>query len=289
MTFLHFFKILIRYAISKDVGRHAQSLSFSTVLTIVPMTTIFFGVLAASNWTNVAKSNLQVILENNLFPNAISNTFTSYINIFSNQASGIKTIGLIFFIVSICFLFMDMENSFSAIVDCKTNKKWYSRILSLFLLFVAPLLIFLLFGFSEWLTSMSLNSIKNLIYTLTNYTIIIKCATISFTWAWFFFLYKVLPHKKISLKSLCVGSLLATCAFNLSQVLFGFYLDTFSTYQIIYGVFSAIPIFLLWIYLNWQITLYGLLISYLLDQYTKIRIAKEKSEEDKDITITHLL
>lgn len=279
LKFLHH---LIKYAFDKEIGRHAQALSFSTVLTLVPLTTIFLGVLASSNWTNIAKKTLESLLENNLFPKAISLTFSTYINIFAAQAAGIKTIGLIFFIISICFLFMDMENSFSAVVDCKTNKKWYLRVMSLFLLFIAPLLVFLLLGLSEWITNMSMRSIKEMLYTIAHYTATIKILFFFLTWAWFLFLYKVLPHKHIDFKSLCLGAFVATIAFNISQALFGLYMDNFSTFEIVYGVFSAIPVFLLWIYLNWQITLYGLLIAYFTtnhQNYYEVIVQQQLEEE----------
>lgn len=263
-----FLKTFILYAIDKEIGRHAQALSFSTVLTLIPLTTIFLGVFASSSLANIAKKTLETMLENNLFPNAISSTFSTYITVFTSQAANIKFVGLTFLIISICLLFRDMENSFSLIIDCKTTKKWYFRLFSMFLLFFVPIFILFIFGFSEWLTSMSFKSIQDIIYHLIHYKIIIKFILFILTWGWFLFLFKVLPHKYIAFKSLLIGSLLATIAFNISQILFGLYVESFSTYEIIYGVFSAIPVFLLWIYLNWQITLYGLLIAYIIDNPT---------------------
>lgn len=268
MKIITFIIELVKYAINKDIGRHAQSLSFSTVLTLVPLTTIFFGVFASSSdWMGLAKTTIESLLENNLFPKPISDTFINYITIFSNQASDIKHIGLIFFIISIFLLFKDMEDSFSTIANCHLIKKWYFRIFSLFLLFMAPLIVFLFLGLAEWITNMSFTNIQTLIHKIVQYTLFIKMFLFLLTWMWFLFLYKVLPHKKIQLKSLLLGSFIATLIFNLSQFLFGLYLTTFSTYEVIYGVFSAIPIFLLWIYLNWQITLYGLLFADFYNSY----------------------
>lgn len=265
IKYYDFIKKFILYAVNKEMGRHAQALSFSTVLTLIPLTTIFLGIFASSSLANIAKKTLETMLENNLFPNAISSTFSTYITVFTSQAANIQVVGLTFFILSICLLFRDMENSFSLIIDCKTTKKWYFRLFSMFLLFFVPIFILFIFGFSEWLTSMSFKSIQDIIYHVIHYKIIIKFILFILTWGWFLFLFKVLPHKHIALKSLFIGSFIATIAFNISQILFGLYIDSFSTYEVIYGVFSAIPVFLLWIYLNWQITLYGLLIAYIID------------------------
>lgn len=270
MNIYIFIKKIFLYALKKDVGRHAQSLSFATILSLVPITTIFLGIFASSKWTSIAKNNLESLFTHNFFPRAINDTFSKYINTFSHQASEIKHIGLIFFIVTIVLLFKDMESSFTAITNSTAPKKWYLRLLALFLLFFVPLFIFIILGLGEWLSSMSIFHLQNLLTIITNHQILIKTALFIFLNIWFLFLYKVLPHKNITIKGLLLGSFCATVAFTVSQSLFSWYLDIFSTYQIIYGVFSAIPIFLLWIYLNWQITLYGLLIANGFDHYKEI-------------------
>ena len=125
-------------------------------------------------------------------------------------------------------------------------------------------------GIGEWISSMSFFHLQVLIDRFVQYHFLIKCILFIFLNIWFIFLYKVLPHKNISWTGLLIGAMSSTIAFTISQSLFTLYLEAFSTYQIIYGVFSAIPIFLLWIYLNWQITLYGLLIANGYDHYEEI-------------------
>lgn len=260
-------------AYHKDIGRHAQSLSFATILSIVPLTTVFLGYFAASTWTKVAKSNIEHLFMDNLFPKVISKTFIEYINLFAHNSTEIKNIGLLFLIISICFLFKDMEDSFAAITN-KQCKKWYFRIGSLLLLFIVPLFVLLVLGFAEWLTSISFSSIKNFIIEVSHYAIVIKLLLIVSTFLWFLFLYFLLPHSRIKFKNLIIGAICATIGFVLSQKLFGLYLEIFDSFEVIYGVFSVIPIFLLWIYLNWQITLYGLLIAYTVETYQEENIKK---------------
>lgn len=269
MKIWHIIKQVAIAAYHKDIGRHAQSLSFATILSIVPLTTIFLGYFAASTWTKVAKTNVEHLFMDNLFPKVISKTFIEYINLFAHNSSEIKNIGLLFLIISICFLFKDMEDSFAAITN-KQYKKWYFRIGSLLLLFIVPLFVLLVLGFAEWLTSISFNSLKNLIVQISHYGIVIKLILILSTFLWFLFLYFLLPHSRIKFTNLITGAICATLGFIISQKLFSLYLEVFNSFEVIYGVFSVIPIFLLWIYLNWQITLYGLLIAYTIEiQETK--------------------
>ena len=61
----------------------------------------------------------------------------------------------------------------------------------------------------------------------------------------------------MSRSGLC--GVLTAIGFELMKTLFGMYVAAFPSYQMIYGAFAAIPIFLIWIYLSWIITLLGAL------------------------------
>jgi membrane protein len=265
----YFIKDFIIFSLEKNVGRHAKALTYSTVLALVPLLTIFLASFASSKWVSMAKEKIQGLLIENLFPSEISNTFLNYFNVIVQQASGIKTLGMIFFFVTIMFLFLDMEDSFADLAETDTKKKWYARVASIFSLFFVPLTIFVVFGAIEWFFSKSPVVIQDIFFSILGYSLVVKTGIITALWAWFYFLYRFLPHRRIPPKYLLVGSAFATLAFIASQQLFSWYLSVFSSYQVIYGVFSVIPVFLVWLYINWQITFYGFLIAFFCENYKK--------------------
>ena len=59
----------------------------------------------------------------------------------------------------------------------------------------------------------------------------------------------------------------SSVVFELLKNLFGFVMSNFTSYQIIYGAFAAVPIFLLWIFLSWNIVLIGVEISFALTAF----------------------
>ena len=277
MKAYYFIKDFVLFSLEKNVSRHAKALTYSTVLALVPLLTIFLASFASSKWVTMAKIKIQGLLIENLFPSEISNTFLNYFNVIVQQAASIKTLGLIFFFVTIIFLFLDMEESFVDLAEAEIKKKWYLRIASIFSLFFVPITVFVIFGIIEWFFSKSPLLIQDIFFSILSYVLVIKTVVVTALWSWFYFLYRYLPHRRIPPKYLIIGSAFATLSFLFSQQLFGWYLNVFSSYQVIYGVFSVIPVFLLWLYLNWQITFYGFLIAFFCENYKKTIMPKAEA------------
>ena len=76
----------------------------------------------------------------------------------------------------------------------------------------------------------------------------------------FALLYHAVPNRHVSKWHATAGGLFATLGFSMMQRLFGLYIAKFPTYTMIYGAFSAVPIFLVWLYLSWSVVLIGALI-----------------------------
>lgn len=266
--------LFFKYILDKNVARHSQALSFATVLCIVPIITIFIGFIGSSNMFFNINNEINIFFNSYLFPKAISDTFSQYFNAFSEQASHLKLVGIIFFVISILLLFSDMENSFSDLVSNSENSNIKNMIqkkaTTLFTLFFAPIVVFSIIGFFNWITNLNLLFIGQMFQVVLQHGIIVKTLIFVILWIWFYFLFYILPRKKIKFKNIGVGSSIATTLFVISQKLFSYYISKFATYELIYGVFSIIPIFFLWIYLNWQITLYSLLIAHFIDEDFKM-------------------
>lgn len=174
-----------------------------------------------------------------------------------------------------------MEDSFSDLV-CESEqniikKTMHKKVTTLFTLFFAPIVVFSFIGFFNWLTSFNIFIIGNMLDIVIHHHIMIKTFIFIVLWIWFSFLFYLLPDVKMKIKNILIGSSIATILFVFTQILFSYYLSKFATYELIYGVFSIIPIFFLWIYLIWQITLYSLLIAYFIDQGFKMEMNQDQA------------
>ena len=83
----------------------------------------------------------------------------------------------------------------------------------------------------------------------------------------FFILYWTIPNRSVPVKAAAISGLFSAIVFELLKNLFGFIMTNFTSYTIVYGAFAAVPIFLLWIFMSWNIVLLGVEISYALTAF----------------------
>jgi len=73
--------------------------------------------------------------------------------------------------------------------------------------------------------------------------------------------YKVVPNRHVRWRDAFLGGLLAGVMFSGLRWLFGIYLVYFPTYKALYGALSAVPVFMLWMFLSWAVVLFGAVVA----------------------------
>jgi membrane protein len=90
----------------------------------------------------------------------------------------------------------------------------------------------------------------------------ILASTLAFT-----LLYLLVPNRRIPFAHALIGGLVAAVLFELAKHGFGLYLTRFPTHQAIYGALATVPVFLIWLYITWMITLLGGELVHLIGLY----------------------
>jgi membrane protein len=74
-------------------------------------------------------------------------------------------------------------------------------------------------------------------------------------------LYVYVPNRKVAWRDALIGGLCGSVAFDIAKRIFATYIVQFPTYAQIYGALASLPIFLLWVYISWLITLSGAVLA----------------------------
>jgi len=277
------FIFLIRFHLNeKHLIRSASALSFDLLLAIIPIFFLGFALLNSFGAFEGGGASILRYLHTNYFPIKTENldTLLSYLN--KQNYSTMGSVGIITLIIFSTSLFLKIENVFNQLWSV-TNKRHISKRFTNFFTFLmlAPILFSMSLHFSsKFKTILDDLSAVSTVSVIFNYIV-----SGFFIFAMFFTLYFFVPNTRVRFVSAIIGSLIASVIFIILKLVFGIYISTFviSNYKNIFGTMTMLPIFLIWIYLSWVITLIGGVASYIYSKYHVIwEFNKEFILENKD-------
>lgn len=242
-----------------DLARTASSLSFTTLLAIVPLITVAFAFVAKfpifEDWLKV----LEQFLLRHLLPFAAAAEIRRHITGFAEQAARLTGISIVAITLSAALAVATVEREINAIWGIRRGRSLPKRIVVYAIgLTAGPVLLGASISVTTWLVVHSLAAVS---LRRTVGAPIIEALPFVFSTAGLTLLYKGVPARHVTLPAALVAGALAAAAFEAAKHGFAWYLTRISTYEAVYGALAALPIFLLWIYLCWIIILAGAAVS----------------------------
>jgi membrane protein len=242
----------------------AGSLTFTTVLSLVPLFTVAFAIFTAFPIFGTFQASLQNFLANHLMPAQVSNQIFKYLDLFVSKAKGLTTIGLLFLVVTSVMTMMTVESAFNVIWRVRKPRPLAQRVVIYWgVITLGPILFGVSLSVSSYVLAQSL-ALSGMQHVPALIGWVFEAAALPLTVAAYGFLYSYLPNCRVELRDALPGAVLAGVGFELARHGFSLYIKRFPTYAAVYGAFAAVPIFLLWVYLLWFITLAGATIAALL-------------------------
>ncbi|WP_331774172.1 YihY family inner membrane protein [Sulfurospirillum sp. 1612] len=271
MDFARLWKTLKKME-DKELAHYASSLSFHTILSLIPILLISFSIFTKMPSFKEQYGKIQAFIFNSMIPTQ-QDTITQYLNKFMENTGSMGTVGLIFVLYVSIMFFFDYEKIVSSIFKVKTRTLWESLTTYWTMITLMPLGLAISFYFSkvaqDFLSKSSYTDSIN-IYAIFPYFII---------WFLFFIMYIISSNVKVNKKMVIIASFVASLVWYISKSLFVFYVTYNQTYLSIYGSFSIVMFFFLWIYFSWLIYLYGMkLYCVLNEEYAQ---GKEEYHESK--------
>jgi membrane protein len=244
---------------SERMPQAASSLAFTTLLALVPLVTVALSLFAMFP----AFENLRAALEDyfieSLMPKPVASVVTQYLMQFSNKARGLSLMGACFLLVSAVSLFASIERTLNGLWHAPTPKLLNHRwLIYLAALLLAPFLI----GIGFYLVVQLFTSLRGLSHafgvvsapSLQGLAILLATSV----WA---AVFKHVPNTAVRWSHAWLGAIVSSGLLWLLKYLFVAYILKFGNFKQLYGAFSVLPVFLLWIYVSWLATLFGATVS----------------------------
>ena len=265
-TWFQFIIFVIRRFEANSCREQAGSLTYTTLFAVVPMLTVFLVIISSIKALEPARQQLQQLIYSNFLPKT-SIAFDKALNAFTDNSSNLTIIGVLFLFVTTVMMLTSIETAFNKIWRVKETRNGivgfmrYWTIISL-----GPILLGCAFVISSTLASLNVLS-NNFAGYEVNGAALLWVISFGLTVVGFFTLYWTIPNRSVPVRSAIIAAVFSAVTFELVKNLFGFVMTNFTSYQLVYGAFAAVPIFLLWIFLSWNVVLLGVEISYALTAF----------------------
>ncbi|TMG74703.1 MAG: YihY family inner membrane protein [Betaproteobacteria bacterium] len=249
----------------------ASSLTFTTLLALVPLVTIALTLMSAFPVFSGLGEHIHQFLLANMLPEAAGKVVTGYIEQFSGRAGRLTALGTAVLAVTAFMMMFTIERAFNSIWRVSRTRPVVQRVLIYWAtLTLSPVLIGASLSITSYIISTSLGYARQV--PLAG-AAIIGLAPLVLTCAAFTFLYYVVPNRAVRLRHALLGGFVAALAFEIMKRGFALYIAKFPTYTLVYGAFAVIPIFLLWVYFSWVVVVIGALIAALAPDFAVLRDA----------------
>lgn len=248
---------VIRRFSEERVPQAAASMTFTTLLALVPVLTVMVAVASIfpvfDRWSDLFVS----FVNQTIVPQGADMVF-DYIDAFRDQANRLTAIGSVMLVVTSLMLIRTIDNAFNHIWRVNTQRPWMMQFLVYWaLLTFGPLSLgvgisFMVGSVQDSVLSSGAQQWADALKT---------AARLAFMTVLLWGLYRFVPNHFVPARQAFVGALITAFCLETARFLFAWYMGNFDGYRSIYGAFAAVPFFLLWLNLLWTLLLGGAVLT----------------------------
>lgn len=243
----------------------AGSLTYTALLSLVPLLTIALTLITAFPVFEDLTRGVDDFIAKNMLPPAVAKTVTGSIEQFTQSAAGLTAAGLAVLAVTAILLMVTIERAFNRIWRVSRPRPFSLRILTYgAVLTLGPLLIGLSLTITSYLVTVSLGIAS---HVPGAGAVVLAIVPVVLTAIAYTLIYLIVPNRRVRVVDAAIGGVAAAVLFEVMKRAFALYVANFPNYKLIYGAFAAVPIFLVWVYLSWVVTLLGAVIAARVPDY----------------------
>jgi len=231
----------------------AGSLTYTTLLALVPLVAVALAIAAPFPAFDRAMNALGRFISANLLPSGGA-VVTREVSAFAAKAGELTRVGIAFLVVTSLLLMNTIDGALQRIFRVRRSRSLFRRlILYVVVLSLGPVLI----GAGLWMTTQLVVNSFGWLELNEAGKAVLRLLPFGFTWVALTLLYLMVPNRRVGLARAATGGFIAGVLFEFAKRGFGLYVANFPTYTLIYGALAVVPLLLLWMYLSWVIVLFG--------------------------------
>ena len=237
----------------------AAWLAYTTLLSLVPLVALVIVIATYVPGFAEVHTAFDQLLVSYLLPEKAGKLIASYTLTFSANATRYTVVGMGFLLVVVWAMFWAIEQAFNRVWRLNPDRRFIHRLAHyLMLLCIVPVVLGMGFAGLMWALSLSMGFFGEPQWVRRFASGAVATMTLTAFLAWLNF---VLPNCHVRIRHALTGGFFSAIGISLLQWGFGQYLQKFSSFTAIYGAFSILPVFLLWLYLCWLMVLLGCVVT----------------------------
>ena len=241
--------------------RRSAALAYTTLLSLVPVTALFFGVLASFAVSEKFIPEVRDYIFRQWIPDAdFVDKVLEYLSNYSSIISSLDALVIVVFAITAIVLISTIEKSLNEIWQVYEVRTFTQRLLIFCaVVVITPILAISVYYFTTVRVDLFVSKMLHS-DALTSY--ISYLVPYFFDSLAFFALYLLVPYAPVKIRSAVFGALVAALLFGAAKGGFALYVEKFPTYDKVYGALAAVPLLLVWVYFAWCIVLFGAECAY---------------------------
>jgi membrane protein len=228
----------------------AASLSYTSLLSLVPLLAVAFGILAIFPVFDDWSEKLQSFIFDNFMPST-GEQIVPYLNTFLDSVSNLTLPGVLALVVTALLLLIRIEVAFNRIWRVDKSRTLLNRVVIYWaVMTLVPIMIIAAMAISAQKVMGMIGGDATMSPGLYRIGIFVV------TWLVFASVFVLVPHRRVQVRYALSGAFLSAVLFGVAKAGFVAYVSN-ANYKVIYGALATVPIFLFWLYLVWIVVLFG--------------------------------
>ena len=264
----------------------ASSLTLTTVLSLVPLLAVALALFAAFPLFADYRVAFERYLLSSLLPEQFSSVVLRYLNQFAAKATRMTAIGLGFLALTALMMILTIDKALNDIFKVRTRRPLAQRLLIYWaLISLGPIVVGASVSLTSYLASVSSGTIQRL---PGNVDWLLDVGQLILTALAFAALYVFVPYRRVDWTDALIGGVISAVLGEGVKTAFTSYIATGAPASV-YGAFAVLPLFLVWVYVSWLITLFGAAITATLPMLRATRFADHMRAGNEFLTAVALL